>query len=99
MAKTPLPIRMEKYGAPKAWIVEVMQKNAKIGKLEKQIDEYGNIIDLLAREKEEWLLERARLEAELAGCRKLVKSYIDAYEKTFGALKLEKLDALQESEE
>jgi len=54
MAKTPLLIRMEKYGAPKAWIVEVMQKNAKIDQLLQLNEEYLDIIDTLARENEQY---------------------------------------------
>ena len=68
MTKTPLTERMTKGGAAKAWIKEVEAKDREIESLEQTKDQYLNIIDLLAREKEG--LE-AKLEAiECAECEK-----------------------------
>ena len=48
----PLTERMTKGGAAKAWIKEVEAKDREIESLEQTKDQYLNIIDLLAREKE-----------------------------------------------
>ena len=59
--KTPLIERMEKKGAPKTWIREVQTKNNRIEQLLELKEEYLNVIDLLAREKEQLEIEK-RLE-------------------------------------
>ena len=48
----PLTERMTKGGAAKTWINEVEAKDREIESLEQTKDQYLNIIDLLAREKE-----------------------------------------------
>ena len=48
----PLTERMTKANAPKTWIKEVEAKDREIESLEQTKDQYLNIIDLLAREKE-----------------------------------------------
>ena len=52
MPKTPLIERMTKGGAAKAWIKEVETKNKRIERLLELKEEYLNVIDLLACEKE-----------------------------------------------
>ena len=52
MTKTPLTERMTKGGAAKAWIKEVETKNKRIEELLQLKEEYLNVIDLLACEKE-----------------------------------------------
>ena len=49
----PLTERMTKGGAAKTWINEVEAKDREIESLEQTKDQYLDIIDLLAREKEE----------------------------------------------
>ncbi len=51
--KTPLIERMEKAKAPKAWIREVQTKDNRIKQLLELKETYLNIIDRLAREKEQ----------------------------------------------
>lgn len=52
MAKTPLIERMAKKGAPKSWITEIVSLYLQIENLQKTIDEYLDIIDVLARRVE-----------------------------------------------
>ena len=52
MSKTPLIERMTKGGAAKTWIKEVETKNKCIERLLELKEEYLNVIDLLACEKE-----------------------------------------------
>jgi len=51
--KTPLIERMQKGGAAKVWIKEVEAKDRTIELLSQKIDEYLNIIDALASEREQ----------------------------------------------
>ena len=51
--KTHLIVRMEKAKAPKTWIKEVQIKDNRIEQLLELKEEYLNVIDLLAREKEQ----------------------------------------------
>ncbi len=53
MTKTPLIERMTKGGAAKTWIREVESKDRQIKRLLQLKEGYLNIIDLLAREKEQ----------------------------------------------
>ena len=52
MAKTPLIERMEKKGAPKSWIREIVSLYLQIKTLQKTLNEYLDIIDILARQVE-----------------------------------------------
>ena len=52
MSKTPLTERMTKGGAAKTWIKEVETRNKRIERLLELNEEYLNVIDLLACEKE-----------------------------------------------
>ena len=52
MVKTPLIERMTKGGAAKTWIREVESKDRRIKRLLELKEEYLNVIDLLACEKE-----------------------------------------------
>lgn len=61
MTKTPLTERMEKAKAPKTWIREVKTKDNRIERLFELLEEYLNIIDLLAREKEQLETENGAL--------------------------------------
>ena len=56
MAKTPLIERMEKKGAPKSWIREVKTKDDRIERLLEIKETYLNIIDSLARQVEELII-------------------------------------------
>ena len=51
--KTPLIERMEKAKAPKTWIREIKTKDNRIERLLETKETYLNIIDRLAREKEQ----------------------------------------------
>ena len=51
--KTSLIERMKKAKAPKTWIREVQTKDNRIEQLLELKEEYLNVIDLLAREKEQ----------------------------------------------
>ena len=68
----PLTERMTKGGAAKSWISEVEAKDREIERLEQTKDQYLNIIDLLAREKEE-------LEAKLSAitCGECAKTMLE----------------------
>ena len=66
----PLTERMTKGGAAKAWIKEVEAKDREIESLEQTKDQYLDIIDLLAREKEE-------LEAETEALSELLSPLVD----------------------
>ena len=57
----PLTERMTKGGAAKSWISEVEAKDREIERLEQTKDQYLNIIDLLACEKEQLAEENAKL--------------------------------------
>ena len=57
----PLTERMTKGGAAKSWIKEVEAKDREIESLEQTKDQYLNIIDLLAREKEELEAENKKV--------------------------------------
>ena len=48
----PLIERMEKGKAPKTWIAEVAKLQRTIEEKDERIEEYGNIIDALARKVE-----------------------------------------------
>ena len=63
----PLTERMTKGGAAKTWINEVEAKDREIESLEQTKDQYLDIIDLLAREKEEIEEENASLSELLSG--------------------------------
>jgi len=59
--KTPLIERMQKRHAAKSWIKEVEAKDREIERLEETKDQYLNIINLLACEKEQLKAENAAL--------------------------------------
>ena len=56
MAKTPLIERMEKNGAPKSWIRDIKTKNDRNKRLLEIKETYLNIIDKLARQVEELII-------------------------------------------
>lgn len=61
MPKTTLIERMEKKSAPKSWIREVQTKDNHIERLFELLEEYLNVIDMLAREKEQLEADNERL--------------------------------------
>ena len=69
----PLTERMTKGGAAKSWIKEVEAKDREIESLEQTKDQYLDIIDLLAREKEGLAEENAELKREVERLRALFK--------------------------
>ena len=64
MAKTSLISRMDKAGAPKTWIQEVQTLNRRLETLTQLKDEYGVIIDSLARQLEREEEEFAEFERD-----------------------------------
>lgn len=62
--KKPLPERMAAVviakGFPKSWIAEVKALLRTIGEKDQKLEEYGQLIDVLAREKEK--LEELNIE-------------------------------------
>ncbi len=69
--KTPLIERMEKRKAPKSWIAEVAKLQRTINEKDVKIEEYSNIIDVLAVEKE--YLQRQYVDVVDRACEEIDK--------------------------